>query len=622
MADITLDDFLVEIGDLGKYQKKLIVLCCLLVIPSCFQTYIPLFILSTPLHRCALDNMDNDTWAVQGPHHQLLINASFPSYSDPVHSWARCQIWRPLRNDSSNNNNNSSSSSSSSSSNSSNSISSFMSPKRVDNVSGTVLEKCGRWVYDRTYYNPSLVEKLNLVCDRKEFRTYANMSMMMGKLIAGLMLGIFSDIMGRKRTLVVCILFMVFGNFINLFVFDTVSLIAFRFLAGITTTSIYLAIYVLALEFMSPAYRRVFNILASLVWIAGGVLLNGLAYLLRDYWYLSLAVALPTVPFLAFHWIVYESPRWLLSRGRSQEAKVILQKVAKANGVAFPEEKFEKMLASEVKVARDAAEKKLVSTDDVGGDVRREGETDTDRRETLVDVCRYRTMSIRFALVIVNWIVNSLVYYALLFNTSNLSGSIYLNFFLINCVDVVANLIAFFLLEKLGRKMSYCGFMLTATLSCLITILPFFLASGDLRSLVINILALVGRGAVATSFNILYLYSAELFPTTVRNSVMGTCSMISRVGAIMAPYTADLGVIIGGPMSDILPQVVCGGSGFLALCLTLILPETVGRPLPTSVKQHVQLNKRKSDWSSERDVSNEKELMPIYVRKEKGDLDG
>ena len=43
----------------------------------------------------------------------------------------------------------------------------------------------------------------------------------------------------------------------------------------------------------------------------------------------------------------------------------------------------------------------------------------------------------------------------------------------------------------------------------------------------------------------IYVYSAELFPTVMRNSGMGLCSLCARIGGILAPYIADLvGIIL------------------------------------------------------------------------------
>ena len=43
----------------------------------------------------------------------------------------------------------------------------------------------------------------------------------------------------------------------------------------------------------------------------------------------------------------------------------------------------------------------------------------------------------------------------------------------------------------------------------------------------------------AAAFGVIYIYTAELYPTVVRNGAMGTSSCIARFGAMAAPYIAS-----------------------------------------------------------------------------------
>ena len=54
---------------------------------------------------------------------------------------------------------------------------------------------------------------------------------------------------------------------------------------------------------------------------------------------------------------------------------------------------------------------------------------------------------------------------------------------------------------------------------------------------------MVGKFLISMTFAIAYLYTAELFPTNVRNVAVGTASTFARVGSISAPYIVDLLVI-------------------------------------------------------------------------------
>ena len=61
----------------------------------------------------------------------------------------------------------------------------------------------------------------------------------------------------------------------------------------------------------------------------------------------------------------------------------------------------------------------------------------------------------------------------------------------------------------------------------------------DLEGLTVA-LALIGKFGAASAFATIYLLSAELYPTVVRNAGMGASSCSARVGGILAPYIGDL----------------------------------------------------------------------------------
>lgn len=53
-------------------------------------------------------------------------------------------------------------------------------------------------------------------------------------------------------------------------------------------------------------------------------------------------------------------------------------------------------------------------------------------------------------------------------------------------------------------------------------------------------LALIGKALSAGAFGIVYIFTAELLPTVIRNASMGTCSCSARVGGMIAPYIAKM----------------------------------------------------------------------------------
>ena len=86
--------------------------------------------------------------------------------------------------------------------------------------------------------------------------------------------------------------------------------------------------------------------------------------------------------------LVPESPRWLVTRGKVAEAKVILSKMAKANGARFPERVFEEMVEE---VQEEERQREYMESSGARGS------------ETLVNMVRHRPLAIRLAIVLWNW---------------------------------------------------------------------------------------------------------------------------------------------------------------------------------------------------------------------------
>lgn len=63
-----------------------------------------------------------------------------------------------------------------------------------------------------------------------------------------------------------------------------------------------------------------------------------------------------------------------------------------------------------------------------------------------------------------------------------------------------------------------------------------FLASTDYDTAKL-IVFLAGKFAITVAFTVVYVFTAELFPTELRHSMLGTCSMVGRIGSIIAPQT-------------------------------------------------------------------------------------
>lgn len=64
----------------------------------------------------------------------------------------------------------------------------------------------------------------------------------------------------------------------------------------------------------------------------------------------------------------------------------------------------------------------------------------------------------------------------------------------------------------------------------------YFLISTDQAAAKL-VVFLAGKCAITIAFTVVFVVTAELFPTELRHTMLGTCSMVGRVGSIIAPQT-------------------------------------------------------------------------------------
>ena len=81
------------------------------------------------------------------------------------------------------------------------------------------------------------------------------------------------------------------------------------------------------------------------------------------------------------------------------------------------------------------------------------------------------------------------------------------------------------------------------------------------------------------AFNLLYLYTGETFPTTMRQSAIGTCSIFARMGSIIAPFMREVTLATHLSVSMTLFAILAAISAFVALFLS----ETRGKEMPETV---------------------------------------
>jgi OCT family organic cation transporter-like MFS transporter 4/5 len=322
--------------------------------------------------------------------------------------------------------------------------------------------------------------------------------------------------------------------------------------------------FVLAMEMMGPSKRVFAGIVIEYFFAIGQVILVAFAYtnniLFESGWRtLAIALVVPTMPFLSYFFLLPESPRWLLSKNRQDEAFEILQGVAKTNKRTLDKETWNALLEQSNQKSNQSENKS----------------------ENILDLIKSLHLGIMCAILFFQWIINNFIFYGVGLKSNDLGVNPYLSFLISAAVEILAYIVSHAILDRLGRKLPYVVSLAFAGFSC------FSIGFVSDTNIVV-VLAMSGKFFASMSYAIIYLYSSELFPTSIRNTGMGCCSMMARIGSMTAPLMIGLGDTLNMPN---LPFLAFGITGLIGCGCALMLPETLNKKLPDTIQEAERINK-------------------------------
>lgn len=317
--------------------------------------------------------------------------------------------------------------------------------------------------------------------------------------------GTITDHVGRKLGFELTVLVDSVFGFLSALSPSYVWLVLFRALTGFGVGGTLPVDYSIFSEYLPRQQRGRYLVILESFWAVGTIVAAGLAWVLvpRVGWRpLLVASAVPGLIIYFIRRYVPESPRYLLIDGREEEARKVLQQVARENGVAVDIGQLQVQERS-------------------GGSTISALWQGRFARTTMMLWIAWFTISLGYYGTFI-WLPNIFVERGFDFLRT------YQNTFILALAQLPGYFSAAYLVERWGRKLTLAVYLaLSGVFTYLFAVvsgLPFIVGAASLMSFF-----------TLGAWGVLYAYTPELYPTEVRATGMGAASGMTRIAGAIAP---------------------------------------------------------------------------------------
>ncbi|KAK0415971.1 hypothetical protein QR680_012225 [Steinernema hermaphroditum] len=386
-----------------------------------------------------------------------------------------------------------------------------------------------------------------------------------GVLCGTFLYGTLSDCFGRRPIALLALASGIAISFVSGMAPNWLILLITRFFIGLSIGGTIVVVCTFVMEMLLPEQRMALR--AFFNWGVARLMVTVICYYFPEWREASIACAIAALPaFLIVLFVFPESPTWLHNKHKMEEMRRSEKKIARIAGIPYVEVDHPKL----------------------------------EKKKGFLSLIKDGRLAKRLFVLWIMWFTASLCGYATDLNSSSISGNLFLNQILFSILIALSKvvLVVFDTLNANFSRRNLHQYAQAVVCTCffILTMLVMFQYQG-VAILVVN---LIGTVFIEYTWDACYLCAVEAMPTNMRASSMGSCSLVARIGAIMAPVLPFLNSIWGP--SAYLTVVILGLINLVVSYFFLV--ETKGINLD-AVKIH------------EEDVEEEEEQMDM-LKKENG----
>mmetsp|Transcript_7159 Transcript_7159/g.27403 ORF Transcript_7159/g.27403 Transcript_7159/m.27403 type:complete len:576 (-) Transcript_7159:75-1802(-) len=383
-----------------------------------------------------------------------------------------------------------------------------------------------------------------------------------GEFLGSLCFGVLGDRMGRQKAFMISNGMVLTFGLLTRLATNLTGLMILRFFVGFGVGGIVIP-FDLFMELLTDDVRGRMLSMYMLYWPLGSIFVAGAAWLIlpnrpidegwRD---LAVVACMPfVIPFFC-SFILPESPKWYVAHKRFDDAKTEIEALARLNGVE--ESEIPTIVAEVLRVSTATSHNEAASEEEKRSQPKPDtsapttsviavttGEEDEGSAEDNIGTLFTSEYKARTIPINYSWFAFGFGYYGgqlffqdLFASSSDDDDELNLNYgaaMLGASFEVVGTLIPILFLDTLGRVFSV-SFGHTAA-SIAFFVLMFAISNAKEQD--VSICFAVGARMFITTASVSqWVFTPELYPTSIRATGHALCSMSNRVGAILSPLVA------------------------------------------------------------------------------------
>ncbi|XP_049869847.1 solute carrier family 22 member 16-like isoform X1 [Pectinophora gossypiella] len=408
-------------------------------------------------------------------------------------------------------------------------------------------EDCVEYEYDEMVFKRSVVSSYGLVCEKAWMNNFINTVMILGVLIGSLLYGWVSDRHGRRNAFRLSTFFSINFMFVILFSPNIWTFTVFRAIIGTTSGGILVISIVYIMEVIGSKYRE-----SAVCWIISSdsiaaALLSVFAYYTTTWDIFLFYCEIASIFIFALVLGLPETPQWLVTNAKTDKAIQIVASAAKWNKLETIDIKENiKKYVEEFNI-----EEKKMETN-------------------YIHLFRNRDLTFKTICIFLLFTQAGIASCGLNDYVQFVEPDIYMSLVIHGLMQVLISILAVVSNNISTRKTLIVILLFTTSLSMAsATILPedYWITA---------ICSTIGWSATIILLAVLFMYTVELYPTSLRNMAVGLGTSGLLLGALVTSS-------IAGVTPPWVAPFISTALSSLAAFFCVFLPETKGYVLKNTV---------------------------------------